>query len=119
MDLPLLLNLALDVARAMVHLHDKNVIHGDLKARNVLLKSGSSEQVGGAGPGHLSSLATGPLGGPVHGCSCSCRLPAVGHGSGATIAMALLEYMRAHLARLSMRPFLGQFVGSPNYSEGR
>jgi serine/threonine protein kinase len=42
----LLLNLSLDVARAMVHLHDKNVIHGDLKARNVLLKSGSSEQVG-------------------------------------------------------------------------
>ena len=30
---------ALDVARAMVHLHKHNVVHSDLKARNVLLRS--------------------------------------------------------------------------------
>jgi serine/threonine protein kinase len=29
---------ALDVARAMVHLHGQNIVHSDLKARNVLLK---------------------------------------------------------------------------------
>eukprot|EP00878_Enallax_costatus_P007009 GHUV01007345.1.p1 GENE.GHUV01007345.1~~GHUV01007345.1.p1 ORF type:complete len:1094 (+),score=299.39 GHUV01007345.1:294-3575(+) len=30
---------ALDVARAMVHLHTHNILHSDLKARNVLLRS--------------------------------------------------------------------------------
>lgn len=30
---------ALDVARAMTHLHKHNIVHSDLKARNVLLRS--------------------------------------------------------------------------------
>jgi serine/threonine protein kinase len=30
---------ALDVARALVHLHSEAIIHSDLKARNILLKS--------------------------------------------------------------------------------
>jgi serine/threonine protein kinase len=30
---------ALDVARAMAHLHKHNIVHSDLKARNVLLRS--------------------------------------------------------------------------------
>jgi hypothetical protein len=30
---------ALDVARAMAHLHQHNIVHSDLKARNVLLRS--------------------------------------------------------------------------------
>ncbi|KAJ9511825.1 hypothetical protein QJQ45_004378 [Haematococcus lacustris] len=34
------LDTALDVAKAMLHLHSLNVLHADLKARNVMLKSG-------------------------------------------------------------------------------
>jgi len=33
------LDTSADVARAMLHLHKQNVLHSDLKARNVLLKS--------------------------------------------------------------------------------
>eukprot|EP00775_Hariotina_reticulata_P010053 gene10053-10209_t len=38
-DMELILDTALDVARAMLHLHSENIIHSDLKARNILLKS--------------------------------------------------------------------------------
>ncbi|KAL6760519.1 kinase-like domain-containing protein [Haematococcus lacustris] len=34
------LDTALDVAKAMLHLHSLNVLHADLKARNVMMKSG-------------------------------------------------------------------------------
>ncbi|KAJ9524730.1 hypothetical protein QJQ45_024366 [Haematococcus lacustris] len=34
------LDTGLDVAKAMLHLHSLNVLHADLKARNVMLKSG-------------------------------------------------------------------------------
>eukprot|EP00879_Flechtneria_rotunda_P008456 GHRR01008858.1.p1 GENE.GHRR01008858.1~~GHRR01008858.1.p1 ORF type:complete len:979 (+),score=314.62 GHRR01008858.1:172-3108(+) len=34
---------ALDVVRAMLHLHTKHIIHSDLKARNVLLKSAGTD----------------------------------------------------------------------------
>ncbi|GFH10260.1 mitogen-activated protein kinase kinase kinase MLT, partial [Haematococcus lacustris] len=34
------LDTALDVAKAMLHLHSLNILHADLKARNVMLKSG-------------------------------------------------------------------------------
>ncbi len=42
-DMAKVLETALDVARAMVHLHSENIVHSDLKARNVLLKSGGGE----------------------------------------------------------------------------
>jgi serine/threonine protein kinase len=34
-----MIDTALDVARAMAHLHAHNILHSDLKARNVLLRS--------------------------------------------------------------------------------
>lgn len=34
-----ILDTALDIAKAMCHLHAMNVLHSDLKARNVMLKS--------------------------------------------------------------------------------
>ncbi|GAX77208.1 hypothetical protein CEUSTIGMA_g4654.t1 [Chlamydomonas eustigma] len=37
------LDTALDIARAMLHLHLADVLHGDLKAGNVMLKSSGSE----------------------------------------------------------------------------
>lgn len=37
-----ILDTAADVARAMMHLHKNNVLHSDLKSRNVLLKSDAS-----------------------------------------------------------------------------
>lgn len=41
-----ILDTALDIAKAMVHLHHENVVHADLKARNVLLQSCPSEERG-------------------------------------------------------------------------
>ncbi|KIZ02098.1 putative serine/threonine-protein kinase pats1 [Monoraphidium neglectum] len=66
---------ALDVANAMVFLHENNVVHADLKARNVLLKStgtdprGFTAKVGDFGlsiridPGatHISNLFQGTM----------------------------------------------------------
>ena len=36
---------AVDIARGMVHLHKSGLVHSDLKARNVLLKSTQSPSV--------------------------------------------------------------------------
>ena len=46
-----ILDTALDVAKAMCHLHASNVLHGDLKARNVMLK------VSGDGRGFVAKVA--------------------------------------------------------------
>ncbi len=45
-DLLAVLDTALDVARAMAHLHTENIVHSDLKARNVLLKSAATDTRG-------------------------------------------------------------------------
>jgi serine/threonine protein kinase len=46
------LDTAADVARAMLHLHQQQVVHADLKARNILLKSD-----GGEGRGVVAKVA--------------------------------------------------------------
>lgn len=40
------LDCAIDVSRAMAHLHAENIIHSDLKPRNVLLKGSSMDARG-------------------------------------------------------------------------
>ncbi|GBF88370.1 hypothetical protein Rsub_01082 [Raphidocelis subcapitata] len=74
-DLAGVLATALDVARAMAFLHDNSIVHADLKARNVLLKStgtnprGWTAKVGDFGlsiridPGatHISDLFAGTI----------------------------------------------------------
>jgi len=42
-NLAAILDTAIDVAAAMSHLHRRGVLHGDLKARNILLRSSGSE----------------------------------------------------------------------------
>jgi serine/threonine protein kinase len=41
-----LLETAADVARAMIHVHSLNILHNDIKARNVLLKSNDRDPRG-------------------------------------------------------------------------
>jgi len=43
LNYPAILDCAIDVARAMLHLHCNNVLHMDLKARNVMLASSGTE----------------------------------------------------------------------------
>ncbi|GIL79156.1 hypothetical protein Vretimale_16700 [Volvox reticuliferus] len=43
LNLPAMLETAADVAKAMVHMHASNVLHSDLKARNIMLKSSGTE----------------------------------------------------------------------------
>lgn len=42
-NLPAVLDSAIDVARAMLHLHCNNVLHMDLKSRNIMLTSSGTE----------------------------------------------------------------------------
>ncbi len=46
LNYPAILDSAIDIARAMLHLHCNNVLHMDLKARNVLLASSGTEERG-------------------------------------------------------------------------
>ncbi|KAG2450347.1 hypothetical protein HYH02_004852 [Chlamydomonas schloesseri] len=52
LNYPAILDTAADVAKAMLHLHLNDVLHGDLKADNVMLKS-----CGGVGRGVLAKVA--------------------------------------------------------------
>ncbi|GBF87741.1 hypothetical protein Rsub_00452 [Raphidocelis subcapitata] len=42
-NFPAVLDTAADVAKAMLHLHSLNVLHSDLKARNVMLATGAAD----------------------------------------------------------------------------
>ncbi|GFR47439.1 hypothetical protein Agub_g9162 [Astrephomene gubernaculifera] len=43
LNLAAMLETAADIAKAMVHMHAANVLHSDLKARNIMLKSSGTE----------------------------------------------------------------------------
>ncbi len=45
-DYMMVLELANDIARGMLHLHSVNVVHSDLKAHNVMIKSSTSNACG-------------------------------------------------------------------------
>ena len=51
-NFPAVVDTALDIARAMHHLHMSNVLHMDLKARNIMVKSS-----GGEGRGMVAKVA--------------------------------------------------------------
>lgn len=53
------LALAHDVAAAMLHLHSEGIVHGDLKAGNVMLTSSSSGSVGGLPSVRMWASGTG------------------------------------------------------------
>ena len=55
------LDTAADVARAMAHLHRQHVIHSDLKARNVLLKSDGADGRGVVAKGAPAPRRAAPL----------------------------------------------------------
>ncbi|KAG2500644.1 hypothetical protein HYH03_001411 [Edaphochlamys debaryana] len=42
LNMPAILDTAADIAKAMVHMHAASVLHSDLKARNIMLKSGGT-----------------------------------------------------------------------------
>ena len=52
MNYQAMLETAADIARGMIHLHSHNVLHSDLKAANVMLKTG-----GGDGRGLIAKVA--------------------------------------------------------------
>lgn len=43
LNYPAVLDTALEIAAAVHHLHGRNVLHSDLKARNIMLKSSGAE----------------------------------------------------------------------------
>lgn len=43
LNYPAVLDTAVEIATAVLHLHQRNVLHSDLKARNIMLKSSGSE----------------------------------------------------------------------------
>jgi serine/threonine protein kinase len=71
-DVLAVLDTALEIAQAMVHLHSEGIVHADLKARNILLKSST-------GPTSTTGLGNGNgHGGNGNGACC---LATVGNGS--------------------------------------
>eukprot|EP00878_Enallax_costatus_P026891 GHUV01028902.1.p1 GENE.GHUV01028902.1~~GHUV01028902.1.p1 ORF type:complete len:767 (+),score=239.67 GHUV01028902.1:298-2598(+) len=46
LNYPAVLDIAIEIATAVLHLHHRNVLHSDLKARNIMLKSSGSHGCG-------------------------------------------------------------------------
>ena len=82
-DLQVMLPLSLDVARALHHMHQEQLLHGDLKASNVLLAQGTVH-------GLLSTPGDSQSG---------------GSGSSGTVAASEVAQSGSILALVKERPF--------------
>ncbi|GIL61093.1 hypothetical protein Vafri_15480, partial [Volvox africanus] len=55
-NLPAILSLALDISRGMAYLHSRGIVHGDLKAENVLLVTRGTALTSMPGDGRVAGL---------------------------------------------------------------
>lgn len=97
------LECALDVARAMLHLHCNNVVHADLKARNVMMLSAA----GGDGRGVRCKVRGGRCGSAA---SCTSALCSRGRDRSRQ-QLALCGFQITMDYGLSRRPLLAVWKG--------
>lgn len=116
------LDTCLDVARAMLHMHSESIVHGDLKARNILLKSGTA----GDGRNYVAKVGQWNKGCRVLGLGrmgwgvgrCSCRRELTAGADTAVIVDRRYRYVVLWI-RMAVGALAGLFPGSWGAALGR